>query len=103
MDSLPIRLHPSAAIDVEKGRAWYEERNPIVADAFLAEVDRAMAVIAEAPDRWPHRYGRFRYYVLPDFPYTIFYLDLPHVVHVIAVAADRRKPGYWKRRSPRAE
>jgi toxin ParE1/3/4 len=94
----PVRLHPGAEEDIAHGREWYEERNPIVADAFMAEVDHAMDLIAEAPDRWPVKYKRFRCYVFEDFPYSAFYLATPSEVHVIAVAPERRKPRYWKPR-----
>lgn len=81
---------------MEKGHAWYAELNPIVADTFLAEVDRAMSVILGAPERWPRQYGNIRHYVLHDFPYSVFYLARADVVHVIAVAPHKRKPHYWK-------
>jgi len=96
--SVSIELHPGAIEDIEQGRGWYEERNPVIADAFLAEVDRAMFLIAEAPNRWPHRYGQFRAYVFADFPYTAFYVERAGSVIVLAVASNYRLPHYWKDR-----
>lgn len=98
MASATIELHPGAIEDIEEGRAWYQSHNPVIADAFIAEVDHAMFLVAEAPDRWPRRNGHLRSLVLAGFPYTLFYLDQGDTVVVLAVAADCRKPGYWMRR-----
>ncbi|TLZ38125.1 MAG: hypothetical protein E6K23_16235 [Gammaproteobacteria bacterium] len=59
-----VRLHPLAADEAEAARAWYLARNPAVADAFLLELDAAIANIAEGPRRWPRIHGRFRRYLL---------------------------------------
>jgi plasmid stabilization system protein ParE len=96
--SIVVELHPGAVDDIEQGRGWYQERNPVVADAFLAEVDRAMSLIAEAPNRWPFRYDRARAYVMADFPYTVFYAERTGSAIVLAVASDYRLPHYWKDR-----
>jgi plasmid stabilization system protein ParE len=71
-----VELHPGAIEDIEQGRNWYADRNPVVAEAFIAEVDHAMFLIAEAPNRWPRRHGDSRSYVLPGLPYTVCYLEM---------------------------
>jgi len=73
-------------------------RNPTVADAFLLELDAAIASIAEGPSRWPRIHGRFRRYLLHKFPFSVVYLERPDFIEVIAVAHHRRKPGYWSKR-----
>jgi plasmid stabilization system protein ParE len=32
---------------------WYATRSVLAAERFLDEVERAVALIAEAPERWP--------------------------------------------------
>jgi len=93
-----VRLHPLAAEEAEGARAWYLARNPTVADAFVLELDGAIASIAEGPGRWPRMHGRFRRYLLHKFPFSVVYLERPDFIEVIAVAHHRRKPGYWSKR-----
>ena len=98
MASRTIRLHPLAADEAEAARAWYFDRHSTLADAFLLELDAAMASIAEGPRRWPRVHGRFRRYLLHKFPFSIVYLERLDFIEVIAVAHHRRKPGYWTQR-----
>lgn len=54
--------------------------------------------VRDHPDRWPdypHLAGNFRWCRFRRFPYAIIYELFPTVTHVLAVAADRRRPGYW--------
>ena len=34
------------------------------------------------------------------FPYHVVYLLLHEVIHVLAIAHDHRRPGYWTSRRP---
>jgi len=38
-----------------------------------------------------------RRYVLPDFPYSVIYFVEAAII-IVAVAHDRRRPGYWRER-----
>jgi toxin ParE1/3/4 len=70
----------------------------IAAERFLDEVDIALDVILEAPDRWPlHRLG-MRRYVMSSYPYSIIYQITSRSIDVYAVAHGRRRPTYWRRR-----
>lgn len=42
--------------------------------------------------------GTNRRMPLRRFPYSIVYLLLPEEIRVIAIAHQRRKPGYWRGR-----
>jgi hypothetical protein len=35
---------------------------------------------------------------VPRFPYYVVYLEMATHIHILAIAHDRRKPGYWKDR-----
>lgn len=93
-----ILLHPAAAAEARAARVRYAERDPAIARRFLEEYDRAIARVQDHPDRWPdypHLAGGFRWCRFRRFPYAIIYEAFPTVTHVLAVAADRRRPGYW--------
>ncbi|MBA3452330.1 MAG: type II toxin-antitoxin system RelE/ParE family toxin [Deltaproteobacteria bacterium] len=93
-----ILIHPAAAAEARAACLRYAERDPAVARRFIAEYDRAVERIREHPDRWPmypHLAGEFRWCRFRRFPYAIIYEVFPTITHVLAVAADRRRPGYW--------
>ncbi|HKC15286.1 MAG TPA: type II toxin-antitoxin system RelE/ParE family toxin [Steroidobacteraceae bacterium] len=95
MANLPVRLHPFAADEVQAARIWYFERNPEVSEGFLSDVDAAILAIRVAPQRWPRIHGKYRRYIMRDFPFSVVYLSLSDSIEVIAVAHHRRRPGYW--------
>ena len=62
------RLHPEALRDLAAGRDFYGETSPETAERFLFEVDAALSLIQEAPERWAiYRLG-MRRFVMPSFP-----------------------------------
>ena len=94
----PIQLHPQAVTEAQAAYRWYRDRNPIAAEAFLAELDRATEQVSENPLRWPvYRQGTRRF-LLRRFPFAVVYREVGEVVQIVAVAHGRRKPGYWQGR-----
>ncbi|MFH0899663.1 MAG: type II toxin-antitoxin system RelE/ParE family toxin [Pseudomonadota bacterium] len=84
-----IVIHPEAIAEAQAARAWFSARNPAVGDRFLAEYDRAIACIAESPNRWPEhpRIPGYRWWFrFGRFGYSVVYEILPDMVHVLAVA-----------------
>jgi plasmid stabilization system protein ParE len=95
---LDLEVHPDALLEADAGLAWYLERSPRAAEHFLEEVERALKLILEAPERWPpHLYGTRRY-VLYKFPYNVVYSVSGDLVRIYAIAHAKRRPGYWKSR-----
>lgn len=93
-----VQFHEAATVDYEAAFDWYLERSELVAARFAAELDRAIALISEAPQRWPHGVHQTRRFLLQRFPFYIVYRDLPSVILVLAVAHGHRRPSYWKQR-----
>jgi len=98
MQRLPIGLHPDAVAESTAAVRWYRERSDAAAVAFLAEIDRAVALIAEAPDRWPKHAHGTRRFLLRRFPFAVVYRAGTKEIEVVALAHGRRRPGYWKGR-----
>ena len=93
-----VRLHPEAHRDLAAGRDFYGESSPETAERFLLEVDAALALIQEAPERWAmYRLG-MRRFVMPSFPYSIVYRPAASTIDVHAVAHAKRRPLYWRNR-----
>ncbi|MBI3014455.1 MAG: type II toxin-antitoxin system RelE/ParE family toxin [Candidatus Tectomicrobia bacterium] len=98
MPPIKVRFHPAAAAEVETARQWYAERSPLAARAFLAEMDLSVERVRGAPQRWPRYVKRTRRYMLPRFPFSVIYRVQGQMIEVVAVAHQRRKPGYWQSR-----
>ena len=95
---MKVRFHPAARAELQKARTWYEERSPLSAAALAQEVDGAISRIAEAPLRYPIAEHGTRRFVLPRFPFNIFYrVGITEVV-IVAVAHHKRRPEYWQQR-----
>lgn len=98
MASKAVRFHPEADQEYLSALAWYKERSLTAALDFESEFQRGVSAIAEAPERWPIYFSRYRRYVLHQFPFSIVYRDLEEEVFVLAVAHGHRRPGYWRKR-----
>ena len=98
MAEIRIEFHPSAVEEALGARDWYAERSVAAAKAFLHELDHALKLVAEAPQRWPqYEYGTRRV-LFRRFPFSLVYRVEGSSVQVVALMHQRRKPGYWHRR-----
>jgi toxin ParE1/3/4 len=96
MASRQVEFHEAASLEFEAAFEWYFERSERAAFLFAREVERAIAMIAEAPQRFPHGVSDTRRFLLQRFPFAVVYRELTSVIQVLAVAHGRRRPGYWK-------
>lgn len=61
-------------------------------------IKTAGQTILRDPAVWPaHKYGTQKYR-LRQFPYKIVYIIEGDQIQVVAIAHDRRRPGYWLKR-----
>lgn len=93
-----ISLLPAAEEEIAEAFHWYFDRSPFAADAFRSEVVAGIDSLAEDPLMWPADPEDVHYYILRRFPYTIHYEVAGTEVIVLAVAHQRRRPGYWQGR-----
>jgi toxin ParE1/3/4 len=99
----PIRVEPEAKEELAAAAAWYETRREGLGHEFIVEVDMAFAAIARTPTRfplYPRASAQFavRRAIAGRFPYAVAFMDLGSVIRVVAIAHERRRPGYWKDR-----
>jgi plasmid stabilization system protein ParE len=96
----PLLIEAEASRELEDAARWYEEQRPGLGERFLDEVAVALERIVLFPAA-----GFPVPYVSPElaarrspvmrFPYHVVYLDTPDAIRILAVAHDRRRPGYW--------
>jgi plasmid stabilization system protein ParE len=99
-----ILFVPEAAAELEDATRWYEERRAGLGVAFLGAVDAAV----ESLVRWPGAGAPVtglaqdldvRRVPVSRYPYYVAYLVEDAVIHVLAIAHDRRRPVYWSGRA----
>ena len=98
--ALALEYLTDALAEAEAAAHWYAERSPTAAAAFVAEIESAETAILKLPAAWPSFDHGTRRYLLRRFPYSVVYRIEPHLVLVIAVMHEHRRPHYWAARLP---
>jgi len=78
-----------------------DHASPLVAAAFVAEVEAAIQTVLASPTTWAViEDPQIRRYLLKQFPYSIYYRWEPdrNRVSIYAVMHFSRRPGYWRQR-----
>lgn len=96
-------FQPEAASELREAALWYEARRSGLGLAFLAAVESAIQTIVAWPDTGALVSPAIDDLVLrrvrvDRFPYHVGYVACDDEILVLAVAHDRRRPGYWTSR-----
>ncbi len=97
MESRELQVLREAAEEIDEAFEWYYQRSPSVADRFTDALQEALESIAARPSRWspiPGYIGTRRCPVR-KFPYYVVFRKRESGLEVVAVAHQKRKPGYW--------
>lgn len=78
---------------------WYERERPGLGNAFLAEVDQALQMIASNPGAFPEMLDGVRKAVVKRFPYCIYFRVRGETIVVLAVFHSARNPAVWQSRN----
>lgn len=77
---------------------YAEHAGPIVAQRFLAEVERVAQLLVEYPGfGTPTTKGR-RAFPLRVFPYSVVYRSLEASIRIVIIRHQHRKPSYGRAR-----
>lgn len=92
-------LSPDAEEELSQAAAYYRAQvSAVLATAFLDEFERAARLIVEHPGLGtPTSRGR-RLMPLRRFPFSLLYRVDPEHLRIVALAHQRRRPGYWRGR-----
>jgi toxin ParE1/3/4 len=96
-----IRLLREAEEELRLAAQYYEEVQPGLGRALIAEVRRAKELIAEYPLAAHIERGDIRVRSVARFPYRIYYRVRPDEIIVVAIGHSRRRPGFWQSREER--
>jgi plasmid stabilization system protein ParE len=98
-----VRFEEEADAEYRLAGRWYESQRANLGIEFFDAVDAAIDRIVEMPQagtRVPRMPADLpvRRRPVTRFPYHVVYLETSSYIRILAIAHDRRKPGYWKRR-----
>jgi plasmid stabilization system protein ParE len=94
-----VSYHPDAEAELVEAAQFYEARVPGLGSRFIDEFDASIEGLRTAPERWAIVEGDIRRYLMPRFPYGIYYRISGEVLRVLVVKHHSRHPDYWKHRS----
>ena len=100
MSRFEVVLAPAAEQDIAGAFAWYRQRSEGAAEAFRSEVFNIIDQLAHMALTRAVDKDDLRKRILKRFPYTVFYEVDRTRVTVLAVAHQRRRPGYWQADKP---
>ena len=95
----PLNISQAALEDLEEAMQWYAKQDPDLPQRLLDDVNQTIQKLHERPElgiKFPRSTERFKR--TKTFPYLIIYEDRPDEVYIRAIAHQRRKPGYWRKR-----
>ncbi|MEW6349377.1 MAG: type II toxin-antitoxin system RelE/ParE family toxin [Thermodesulfobacteriota bacterium] len=95
----PVIIHGQAKVELSEAIAFYEHRQSGLGQALQKEVERVVQAIQRHPKSSPpYKDTGFRHQPVRRFPYVIFYVELTDTIWIAAVAHQKRRPDYWRRR-----
>lgn len=97
----PVRFPSPAREEFLEALSFYEAHATGLGAEFLAEVEHAVEGIAAHPDAGAPYEENTRRSLLRRFPFSLIYEVHPNEIVVVAVAYQRRRPGFWRNRPPR--
>lgn len=83
---------------IEGARFYADQSGNELGLAFIAEFERCVGLLRLQPKLGAQWRGANRRMPLRRFPYSVIYALLVDEVRILAIAHQRRKPGYWRDR-----
>ena len=93
---MTVVVAPEAERELIDGAIFYaNEANADLGFAFIAEFERVLTMLEAHPGLGVPWRGLTRRLPLRRFPYSVIYRIKAEELRVIALAHQRRQPGYW--------
>ena len=94
-----VSISPEAERELIDGALFYaEQAKTELGLAFIVEFERALNALRENPNLGAPWRATTRRFPLRRFPYSVLYVIKGSELQVIALAHQRRLPGYWANR-----
>ena len=96
--TLRVIFHDRAEEELNEAAGYYARARPGLGDAFLDEVHRAVEALLAAPLAGAVVEGDVRWWLVKRFPYSVVYRIRDDHVRILAIAHQKRRSVYWRRR-----
>jgi len=93
-----MTFHEEASAEVNEAAKYYEERVPGLGLLFLVALEEAVEKVLANPEAFQLVGGETRHKLIRRFPYSLLYIIELDRIRVLAVAHQKRRPGYWRNR-----
>ncbi len=93
-----VTFHEEAGEELLEAARYYEERGQGLGYALIEDVEQAVRELSESPLSGPTIGNVLRGRIVRRFPYSLLYVVETGRIVVVAVAHQKRRPGYWKYR-----
>lgn len=97
--TLAVVFRRTARREFDEAVLWYEERRPGLGARFVSEIDAAVRLAAENPQRFPIMHRDVRCVRARRFPYSVFFRVESRRIVVVSVFHARRDPSVWQQRA----
>jgi plasmid stabilization system protein ParE len=97
--TIPVAIAPEAESEIYDAAQFYDTESSGLGADFVSEVMEAVDWIELYPEHGELFRSRFRRKVLRTFPYSLFYSVRKDSVRILAVAHQKRRPFYLRRRT----
>ena len=88
-----------ASLELQEAVAWYlEHAGERQAEALIRDLNARLALVMRFPLSGTPGIQDTRSMPLRLFPYTVHYRAEEHAIRIFAVAHQKRRPGYWRKR-----
>jgi toxin ParE1/3/4 len=94
-----VEFHPAASEEFIATVEYYEAALPGLGRRFLVEVQTRTELIRVHRESGVPGPEAIRRMMVPGFPYHIVYRLREDLLQVLAMAHQRRRPGYWRERA----
>lgn len=95
---MTVRFFGAAREEMLASALYLQQQETGLGDRFLDAIDRALVLIEQHPQAWSPMGRGLRCCRLAVFRYGLIYRVRASQIEVVAVAHDRRRPGYWRNR-----
>lgn len=98
---MKAEFHPDAEEEFIEASQFYDLQLMGLGEGFISELERVTKLLVEKPKIGAQIDETFRRMPLNRFPYSLIYSIEPERIWIVAVAHQRRRPGYWRSRIER--
>jgi len=86
--------HPAVEAELVAVARFYEERVKGLGVGFLDEFEQCVTLIVSAPERWRVVRGDKRRFLMPRFPYGLYYRVVADEVRLLVIKHHSQHPDY---------